>query len=203
MRWWRGFSQVINNAAVGCTNGIWYAMPIHPMSVSATIHANDTWLQSLRTQPLLQHANNVVHSNANGLLVDNGVDASTGLVVEGFSYDPQINGVLIGATFEGVLAYKNYRFGVWIRGTLFEGMSANVDPPSVPSDWWPLQTLQPQYRFALELYDFGMQLVKNSTALHFDDPQSRVLMKEDRGGKLGTIKWWHSCSCGLECFDSR
>ena len=201
------------------------------MSVSATIHANDTWLQSLRTQPLLQHANNVVHSNANGLLVDNGVDASTGLVVEGFSYDPQINGVLIGATFEGVLAYKNYRFGVWIRGTLlvinnpvlidnavgafmrngpcllqgalFEGMSANVDPPSVPSDWWPLQTLQPQYRFALELYDFGMQLVKNSTALHFDDPQSRVLMKEDRGGKLGTIKWWHSCSCGLECFDSR
>ena len=204
--------QVINNVAVGCSIGIWYAMPVHPMSTSAAIHANDTWLQSLRTQPLLRHANNVVHSNNNGLMVDRGVDADTGLAdfSSDFNYDPKVNGVLIGATFEGVLAYKNYGVGVWIRGSILtvnnpvlidnaigafmrtgasillgatlEGQSPNLDPLSTAFDWSTLPVARPQYRVALQLYDFGMQLVKNSVARHFDDPSSRVLITEDRFG---------------------
>ena len=216
--------QVTNNAAVGCENGIWYAMPIHPMSASATIHANDTWLQSLRTQPLLRHANNVVHGNQNGLLVDNGVDAATGLS-QSSSYDPQVNGVYIGATFDGLLSYKNYGFGVWARGTyltvnnpvlidnhvgaflpngpsvvlggVFEGRSPNVDPPPIEDNWWDMYGRQPQTFVAFELYDFGMQLVKNSVASHYDDPNTRALVMEDEFGTPARGGAHPGCVCLL------
>ena len=187
-------------------------MPDHPMSASATIHANDAWLQSLRTQPLLHHANNVVHSNNNGLFVDDGVNADTGQI-EGFSYDPQANGEYIGATFDGLLSYKNYGFGVWVRGTyltvnnpvlidnhvgaflpggpsvvlggVFEGRSPNVDPPASTLSAIELYENQPQTFVAFELYDVGVQLAKNSIASHYDEPAVRALVIEDTFGTSG------------------
>ena len=63
-------AQFINNAASGCDNGYWYAFPTSPMGQSAAIHAHDAWLQSLRTQPLLKHANNTAHGCENGVVCD-------------------------------------------------------------------------------------------------------------------------------------
>ena len=105
-----------NNAAANCHFGIWYAMPNVPMSFSYTIHINDPWLQSLRTQPLLLHANNVVHGCSTGLMIDLGVNNATG-VSESSSYKPTVGNVVVGATFSNVIAYKNHDTGIWARGS--------------------------------------------------------------------------------------
>ncbi len=97
--------------------GFWYALPEHPLGLSAAAGAN-VWP---RLTPLGGFVGNVTHSNGNvGLNVDNGPNSVTG-EKEVTRYNPRAQGqpsaASAPATFESLTSYKNRQRGVWLRGT--------------------------------------------------------------------------------------
>jgi cell surface hyaluronidase len=119
---------VRNNVAAGSSGtGFWYAFPKHPTGPSAA--ANSTMY--IRYTPLTESKNNVAHSNgADGFHVDTGPKADVQSGTEPVGYEPHQNpnaikteswgsyntSPTITAVFENVVAYKNRRNGVWLRG---------------------------------------------------------------------------------------
>ncbi len=114
-----------NNIAAGSAgSGFWFALPENPTGPSLS---KDIWP---RFTPLAGFKNNVSHSNhVDGLHVDSGPTADL-KGVEPAYYDPRVNPSAVvdkdgytqnsskelSANFESILAYKNRRNGVWLRG---------------------------------------------------------------------------------------
>jgi cell surface hyaluronidase len=117
---------VRHNVAAGSSGtGFWYAFPEHPTGPSANTSVN------IRYTPLAESKNNVAHSNsADGFHVDTGPKADVQSGTEPAGYEPHVNPNAIKteswgsyntsdpqtAVFENVVAYKNRRNGVWLRG---------------------------------------------------------------------------------------
>lgn len=114
-----------NNVAAGSAgSGFWYALPENPTGPSAS---KEIWPRFI---PLAGFSNNVAHSNhVDGLHVDSGPTADLSGVEPAY-YDPRVNPNAVvdkdgytqnsskelSATFDSLLAYKNRRNGVWLRG---------------------------------------------------------------------------------------
>ncbi|MGL4612284.1 MAG: G8 domain-containing protein [Trueperaceae bacterium] len=116
---------VRNNVAAGSDGtGFWYAFPKHPTGPSATTEINN------RHVPLAESKNNVAHSNnVDGFHIDSSPTSDlSGIEIS--SYEPHQdpnsfkteygntynNSQPVTAVFEGIIAYKNRRNGVWLRG---------------------------------------------------------------------------------------
>ncbi len=108
-------NRLVGNSAAGSQGfGIWYALPEAPTGPSA----GQPHLP--RRTPLGEFKDNVAHSNQRGgLFVDLGPRPDG--EVETASYRPVVDPTdpdsdPVPAAFEGLLAYKNRRRGVWLRG---------------------------------------------------------------------------------------
>ncbi len=117
---------VSNNVAAGSEgSGFWYAFPEHPTGPSK----NTTTF--IRYTPLAESKGNVAHSNnADGFHVDSGPKADVQAGTEPAGYEPHVdpnavvteswgsynNSAPATAMFQDVVAYKNRRNGVWLRG---------------------------------------------------------------------------------------
>lgn len=116
-------NTVEHNVVAGFTHGIWYSLPERPIGASASKYAADaiTWP---RQTPIRSCKHNVVHSNLNGLFVDLGPNADTGVaeVTQFLPRDPPRSAgffpisLVLPSRIIGTLAWKNARHGIWTRG---------------------------------------------------------------------------------------
>lgn len=110
-------NDLVGNVAAGSKgSGFWYALPEHPTGLAS--HKTDVWP---RLTPLGLFRDNVAHSNWQvGLHVDNGPTAD--LTANPPTWyeprlDPEDEGSVVPAVFEGFVAYKHRDAGAWFRGT--------------------------------------------------------------------------------------
>eukprot|EP01133_Synstelium_polycarpum_P015903 gene15903-18898_t len=121
-------NTLVGNVAGGSSAvGIWYIFPDYPLGESSA----DGHVQNVRPPyiPVTLFRDNVVHSNRDGLLVDNALKTSIpskfapqqlGAVIGG-RYKPRTdsrnpNSAPAVSTFTGLVSYKNRWRGAWARG---------------------------------------------------------------------------------------